>query len=163
MDASDNGMCRGWRDQIDTLIIFSGLFSATVTAFTVESYQWLNETPTDTLARLQLRDRFDAAQNPDIDRLAPATFSVSSTSVAINTLWFASLTLSLAAVVISILCKQWLHEYQRYDNFTTDEAFLIRGLRYRGLMAWRVPEIIASLPLLLQTALILLLSHQLSL
>ncbi|KAF9467505.1 hypothetical protein BDZ94DRAFT_1146781, partial [Collybia nuda] len=72
----------------------------------------------------------------------------------INTLWFASLTLSLAAVIISILCKQWLYEYQRYDNFTTDDSLLIHGLRYRGLQAWRVPEIISSLPLLLQTALV---------
>ncbi|KAF9467504.1 hypothetical protein BDZ94DRAFT_1155683, partial [Collybia nuda] len=52
MDASDDGMCKGWREQIDTLIIFAGLFSATVTAFAVESYQWLQESPSDTLARL---------------------------------------------------------------------------------------------------------------
>ncbi|KAF9467567.1 hypothetical protein BDZ94DRAFT_966564 [Collybia nuda] len=157
MDASDDGMCKGWRDQIDTLIIFAGLFSATVTAFTVESYQWLNETPADTLARLQLRDLLNTTHDPAIDRLAPASFHVSSASVVINTLWFASLTLSLAAVVISILCKQWLYEYQRYDNFTTDEALLIHGLRYQGLQAWRVPAIISSLPILLQTALVLFL------
>lgn len=39
----------------------------------------------------------------------------------------------------------------------TNETFLIQGLRYRGLRAWRVPEIIASLPLLLQIALALFL------
>lgn len=26
MEASDDGMCKGWRDQIDTLIIFVGPF-----------------------------------------------------------------------------------------------------------------------------------------
>lgn len=75
----------------------------------------------------------------------------------INALWFSSLTLALAAVVISILCKQWLYEYQRYENFTLNETFLIHGLRYRGLQAWRVPTIIAFLPLLLQAALMLFL------
>lgn len=34
----------------------AGLFSATVTAFTVKSYRWLDETPAGMLARLQLRD-----------------------------------------------------------------------------------------------------------
>lgn len=117
----------------------------------------MEETPADTLARLQLRNLLNVTHDPAIDRLAPAVFNLSTTSVLINTLWFASLTLALSAVVVSILCKQWLYEYQRYDNFTTEESFLIRGLRYRGLQAWRVPEIIASLPLLLQTALVLFL------
>lgn len=135
----------------------AGLFSATVTAFTVESYRWLQETPADTLARLKLRNLLSTAHDPAIDRLAPAIFNVSPASILINTLWFASLALALAAVVVSILCKQWLYEYQRYDNFTTEESFLIHGLRYRGLQAWRVPEIIGSLPILLQTALVLFL------
>lgn len=123
----------------------------------MESYQWLNETPANTLARLQLRELLHVAQNPAINRLAPADFEISSSSVAINILWFASLTLTLVAVIIGFLCKQWLHEYQRYDNYTTKDAVLIHGLRYRGLQAWRVPEIIAFLPILLQTALMLFL------
>lgn len=90
----------------------------------------MEETPADTLARLQLRNLLNVTHDPAIDRLAPAVFNLSTTSVLINTLWFASLTLALSAVVVSILCKQWLYEYQRYDNFTTEEYFLIRGLRY---------------------------------
>ncbi|KAF9467420.1 hypothetical protein BDZ94DRAFT_1037892 [Collybia nuda] len=157
MEVADDGMCKGWRDQIDTLIIFAGLFSATVTAFTVESYRWLKETPSDTLARLELRVLLSAAHDAATDSLAPAAFNVDAASILINALWFASLGLALAAVVVSILCKQWLYEYQRYENITTEESFLIHGLRYRGLLAWRVPEIIGSLPLLLQTALVLFL------
>jgi hypothetical protein len=125
-----------------------------VTAFTIESYQWLQETQADMLARLQLRALLNETRDPTMDRVAPATFNVSSSSIWINTLWFASLTLALGAVVISILCKQWLHEYQRYDNLTEKESFLIRGLRYRGLKGWRVPTIIAFLPIFLQTALV---------
>ncbi|KAF9458419.1 hypothetical protein BDZ94DRAFT_1270689 [Collybia nuda] len=159
MEESNNGMCKGWRDQIDTLVIFAGLFSATVTAFTIESYQWLSETPTDTLARLQLRALLNATLDPAaVDSLAPAKFSVSPSSVWINTLWFASLAFALTAAVVSILCKQWLYEYQRYENVTTEDSFLIHGLCYRGLQTWRVPEIITSLPILLQIALVLFLS-----
>ncbi|KAF9467410.1 hypothetical protein BDZ94DRAFT_1037163 [Collybia nuda] len=135
MKESDDGMCRGWTDQIDTLIIFAGLFSATVTAFTIESYRWLEETQADMVARLQLRALLNAAHDPAVDLLAPTTFRISPSSVLINTFWFASLTLALGAVVVSILCKQWLYEYQRYENLTVKEIFLIRGLRYRGLKA----------------------------
>ncbi|KAF9463761.1 hypothetical protein BDZ94DRAFT_588629 [Collybia nuda] len=158
MKESDDGMCKGWTDQIDTLIIFAGLFSATVTAFTIESYKWLDEGPAEMLARLQLRALLnETSDSTTVDRLAPATFDVNPSSVLINTLWFSSLTIALAAVVISILCKQWLYEYQRYENFTEKEIFLIHGLRYRGLQAWKVPTIIAFLPIFLQTALMLFL------
>ncbi|EEB99793.1 hypothetical protein MPER_00435, partial [Moniliophthora perniciosa FA553] len=45
-------MVKGWRDDIDTLLVFAGLFSAVVTAFAIESYQWLDEDPADTTVAL---------------------------------------------------------------------------------------------------------------
>ncbi|TFK63855.1 hypothetical protein BDN72DRAFT_299399 [Pluteus cervinus] len=38
----DEDMCKVLKDEIDKLLIFAGLFSAAVTAFVVESYQWLD-------------------------------------------------------------------------------------------------------------------------
>ncbi|EJD46863.1 hypothetical protein AURDEDRAFT_22173, partial [Auricularia subglabra TFB-10046 SS5] len=43
----DRGMCEAYREQIDTLLVFAGLFSAVVTAFTVESYHWLHADAAD--------------------------------------------------------------------------------------------------------------------
>ncbi|KZV90704.1 hypothetical protein EXIGLDRAFT_570149, partial [Exidia glandulosa HHB12029] len=37
----DDGMLKSWNNTIDILLTFSGLFSAAVTAFVVESYQFL--------------------------------------------------------------------------------------------------------------------------
>ncbi|EEB98005.1 hypothetical protein MPER_02568 [Moniliophthora perniciosa FA553] len=48
----DEDMVKGWRDDIDTLLVFAGLFSAVVTAFVIESYQWLDEDPADTTVTL---------------------------------------------------------------------------------------------------------------
>ncbi|TFK17735.1 hypothetical protein FA15DRAFT_604485, partial [Coprinopsis marcescibilis] len=45
VEKHDDDMCRGWKDEIDKLLIFAGLFSATVTAFTIESYKWLSPEP----------------------------------------------------------------------------------------------------------------------
>jgi hypothetical protein len=130
----------------------AGLFSATVTAFAVESYKWLQDSPTDILARLQLQALLNETHLA-INSREPTANAV----VCINTFWFASLTISLASVVVSILCKQWLYEYQRYENLTGEQSFLIRDLRYKGLRGWRVPMIISTLPLLLQAALVLFL------
>ncbi|EJD44222.1 hypothetical protein AURDEDRAFT_27370, partial [Auricularia subglabra TFB-10046 SS5] len=41
MAKHDDEICKAYREEIDTLLVFAGLFSAVVTAFTVESYQWL--------------------------------------------------------------------------------------------------------------------------
>uniref|UniRef100_A0A0W0FP02 DUF6535 domain-containing protein n=1 Tax=Moniliophthora roreri TaxID=221103 RepID=A0A0W0FP02_MONRR len=38
-------MVKNWKEDVDTLLVFAGLFSAVVTAFTTESYQWLVEDP----------------------------------------------------------------------------------------------------------------------
>ena len=82
-------------------------------------------------------------------------FIPSASSVRINVFWFASLTLSLSAVLIGILCKQWLREYQRYEGLSAKDAFPVRQLRYEGLLGWHVPKILSALPLLLQAALVL--------
>ncbi|EIW63815.1 uncharacterized protein TRAVEDRAFT_87402, partial [Trametes versicolor FP-101664 SS1] len=37
-----------WKDEIDTLLVYAGLFSAVLTAFNVESYSLLQQNPTDT-------------------------------------------------------------------------------------------------------------------
>jgi hypothetical protein len=66
-----------------------------------------------------------------------------------------SLSLSLATVLIGILCSQWLREYQRYTRLPPMEGISVRQLRYDGLMAWKVPNILMSLPVLLQLSLIL--------
>ncbi|KAF8899338.1 hypothetical protein BD779DRAFT_1431892, partial [Infundibulicybe gibba] len=41
----DKEFCGGWNSEIDSLLTFAGLFSAVVTAFTVESYKLLQPIP----------------------------------------------------------------------------------------------------------------------
>ncbi|EJD36891.1 hypothetical protein AURDEDRAFT_22995, partial [Auricularia subglabra TFB-10046 SS5] len=48
----DAGLCQTYREQIDTLLVFAGLFSAVVTAFSIESYQWLQDDPNAKAAEL---------------------------------------------------------------------------------------------------------------
>jgi len=131
------------------------LFSATVTAFTVEAYKWLHEANDDMSVRLLA---FIASQVTNstvpLDLIVPP-FAVSASEVRISAAWFLSLTLSLSTVLIGIMCLQWLREYRRDAALPHKEAIALRQMRYEGLLAWRVPQILAALPVMLQGALLL--------
>ncbi|KAK1221985.1 hypothetical protein PQX77_015193 [Marasmius sp. AFHP31] len=157
----DDGLVGGWKEDIDTLLVFAGLFSAVVTAFTIESYQWLQEAPEDTTVALlrQISQQMNGTSVP-----APDTFAVSSSDVAINVLWFLSLIIALVDALFALLCKQWLREHRRHTHTRTpSEALALRWLRHQSLEKWHVPKILASLPMLLELALFLFLAGLLEL
>ncbi|TFK44143.1 hypothetical protein BDQ12DRAFT_717323 [Crucibulum laeve] len=45
----DDVMCTAWKDEVQNLLIFAGLFSAVVTAFIVESYKMLTDPIDDSI------------------------------------------------------------------------------------------------------------------
>ncbi|KAJ8085374.1 hypothetical protein PM082_011036 [Marasmius tenuissimus] len=157
----DEGLVGGWKEDIDTLLVFAGLFSAVVTAFTIESYQWLQEAPEDTTVTLlkQISQQLNGSSIPEPDK-----FEVSSSVVRINVLWFLSLILALVDALFALLCKQWLREHRRHTHTRTpSEALALRWLRNQSLEKWHVQTILASLPMLLEFALFLFLAGLLEL
>ncbi|KAF9254627.1 hypothetical protein L218DRAFT_803602, partial [Marasmius fiardii PR-910] len=102
VDEYDTDRCKGWREEIDTLL--AGLFSAVVTAFTVESYKWLDTDSEDATAELliQIANHLNLV-NASAPTTIPTEFAPPTSSIRINTCWFLSLTLSLTAVIIGIL------------------------------------------------------------
>lgn len=139
----------------------AGLLAATVTAFIIDSYKNLQEDPVSKsnwlLEQVLLEIRNANTGNATDNSLLPTpqTFTPSALNIRLNIFWFMSLSLSLATVLIGILCSQWLREYQRYTRLPPKEGISVRQLRYDGLMAWKVPNILMSLPVLLQLSLIL--------
>lgn len=133
------------------------MFSATVTAFTVESYKWLSEEPEDVSVKLLgfIASQISNSTGSLPFELTSESYAVNSSDIRINTVWFLSLTLSLSTVLIGILCLQWLREYQRDAALPHKEAVALRQMRYEGLLHWKVPEILTVLPILLQLSLIL--------
>ncbi|KAJ7591564.1 hypothetical protein C8J56DRAFT_567361 [Mycena floridula] len=150
----DDDMVKDWHNDIDTVLIFAGLFSAVVTAFVIESYQWLSEDPSGKTVRIlsQLSGHLGTA-NISLEEQKP--FKVDARTIRINAFWFLSLLLALSAASAGILAKQWLREYRRDAAMSSQQALALRQLRYRSWKAWKVPGIIATLPLLLEFALVL--------
>jgi len=106
-----------------------------------------------TLISLQLQQAFPNSSS--IPVIQPKPFLVSSSAMRINIFWFLSLTLSMATVLIGILCMQWLREFKRDAARSHKDAIAIRQMRFEGLLKWKVPMILSLLPLLLQCALVL--------
>ncbi|KAI0778950.1 hypothetical protein BD413DRAFT_434543, partial [Trametes elegans] len=158
-----------WKEEMDTLLVFAGLFSAVLTAFNVQSYQLLQPAPADpSLAVLQrISEQLTGfSVNPTFinstrSALSPdevnAPFRAPDSVVWINALWFSSLVCSLASASVALMVKQWLHELSVGVSGTSRESARIRQYRVNSLRRWHVGGIVIVLPILLQTALVLFL------
>ncbi|TRM59996.1 hypothetical protein BD626DRAFT_572102 [Schizophyllum amplum] len=159
VDKHDTTMCQVWREEIDTLLVFAGLFSAVLTAFIIESYKWLINQPDDLTADY-LRQILAIMSNTTITSVPRSNSRPTlpdNIVTLINGLWFSSLTLSLSSALIGIVCKQWLREYLRDAGRSHKTNLAVRQVKYQGLTRWYVGAIITMIPLLLQGALFLFL------
>jgi hypothetical protein len=129
-----------------------------VTTFVVESSKDLQEDPTQAsvmmlsriLARLETNGSSPAGQAPSLP-----VFTPSAVTVRVNLFRFLSLILSLTTVLIGIISLQWIREHQQYLGCSPKEVFFIFTMRAEALERWYVPQIFASLPIILQAALVL--------
>ncbi|KAF8164660.1 hypothetical protein BJ912DRAFT_255367 [Pholiota molesta] len=87
---ADTVRCDAWKDEVQNLLIFAGLFSAVVTAFVIESYKFLQPSPNDAAvvysSRLQTASKHILVP-PSVDP-ASITTPFSPTSSAIRSMSF---------------------------------------------------------------------------
>ncbi|KAJ3556557.1 hypothetical protein NM688_g1963 [Phlebia brevispora] len=155
---------RDCKEDVDALLVFAGLFSAVLTPFLILSYQSLQEDPQQTsvvlLRQITSQTSSYTLSNGSLNSTAPplppfSPFEAASTDVIINICWFASLILSLSTASFGILVKQWLREYLATDRTAPDERIRILHFRSLGVQEWKLFEIAAILPLVLQLSLAL--------
>ncbi|KAF9782757.1 hypothetical protein BJ322DRAFT_1009072, partial [Thelephora terrestris] len=105
-DEHDNDLLNKYAGDLDTSLLFAGLFSAVATTFIVQIIPSLQANPTDLtnallLRLLQQNDSFGGS-----DPLAPV-MNVSSSVVQAQAILFASLGLTLFVAFMAVLGKQW--------------------------------------------------------
>ncbi|KAF4612232.1 hypothetical protein D9613_003859 [Agrocybe pediades] len=162
----DISKCTIWKEEIDKLLVFAGLFAATVVAFIVVSYQLLLPAPDMMMKSLQhiavslvaecnllnatctLRSNTPVSSSPNAFKPSPAVLRM-------NISWFMAMTLSLCTVLIGTICLQWIREYQRNTRLGPKRALAVRQMRHDGFIEWKVPFICSLLPVLLQASLLL--------
>ncbi|KAF7795251.1 hypothetical protein EIP86_006401 [Pleurotus ostreatoroseus] len=163
---TDGASLQKCKDDIDTLLVFSGLFSAVLTAFLVESYQSLSPDPQVTVINLlsRIADQSESwifsngFLNTTNSTPGPSTsFHPADVDVFVNACWFASLVICLVTASTGLIVRQWLCEYLLVP-YTYPIAYLrISRVRYQNLRVWKVYEIARTLPFLLQFSLTLFL------
>ncbi|KAF9256161.1 hypothetical protein L218DRAFT_843189, partial [Marasmius fiardii PR-910] len=154
IETHDGDSVEGYVDEINTLLLFAGLFSAVLTAFIIESYKGLQRDPSDDTIQLLTRISQQLGNQAGPAPSKPSPFSPSNSVIRINTFWFSSLVVTLVDALFGLLCKQWLREHRRHVNTSRPgDAFTLRWLRNQSFEKWHVRKILAFLPVLLEVAL----------
>ncbi|KAI0086870.1 hypothetical protein BDY19DRAFT_335616 [Irpex rosettiformis] len=160
---ADEEHIKQYEGDIDTILVFVGLFSAVMTAFLIASYGSLLQDPT-TVQTLLLRQIAlqTSSYSSNANFLNSTTlynpqilpeFQPSANAIRVNILWFASLTLSLVSASICIFVKQWLREYLAGEYTSPRARLRVRDSRRKGAEDWYLFEIAAAVPLILQICL----------
>ncbi|EIW54282.1 uncharacterized protein TRAVEDRAFT_92048, partial [Trametes versicolor FP-101664 SS1] len=152
-------MIKRWKEEIDTYLVFAGLFSAVLTTFNVQSYLLLQPAAPDPsiavlqqissqLASFSIHPPFVNSTQPSSATRANANTAppVPRWAVWLNALWFSGLILSLSSASVGIMVKQWLNEYSSGVSGTSRPVARVRQYRLNNLRTWRVEDIIGAIP-----------------
>ncbi|KAJ6617360.1 hypothetical protein B0H10DRAFT_2384615, partial [Mycena sp. CBHHK59/15] len=157
----DAALVESWRGDMEGLLIFSGLFSASVTAFLIESYKGLTQDTDDLavqlLARLSQQLAGVASGVPVDVPTSAAPFKVPHWALICNTLWFTSLTLSLTCALLATLVEQWAREFLHKTELRPSPVRRARILSFLhfGIERFEMTAIVEVLPMLLHLSLFL--------
>ncbi|OSX56946.1 hypothetical protein POSPLADRAFT_1157920 [Postia placenta MAD-698-R-SB12] len=159
-----------WKENINGLLLFAGLFSTILSAFLAAFYLLLGPQMPDATAQVlvvmsvQLSVLTTAIAHQNLTKeqqtildAAIATTAPTTTTISTGVLWFIALIFSLSAASISIAVGQWLHHHTDRASSLSRQSVRIWSLRRRGLQKWHVQAIIDILPILLQISLALFL------
>ncbi|KAJ7106794.1 hypothetical protein C8R43DRAFT_845308, partial [Mycena crocata] len=159
----DKSLVESWKADMEGMLIFSGLFSASLTAFLIESYRTLQPDNGNMAVQLltQISQQLVAISNNSSLKFPEVTeFQTSQTSLVCNTLWFISLSLSITCALLATLVEQWarefLHKTERRPSPVRRGrvfSFLYFGVRRFGMHA-----VVDMIPLLLHVSLMLFLA-----
>ncbi|KZT50306.1 hypothetical protein CALCODRAFT_488813 [Calocera cornea HHB12733] len=163
-DKYDAQLLAKWNEGIDVFLLFTGLFSAILSAFLVAAWPTIQPDPaqgqTDALVIISQQLvllSLGKPMDPSEVYQAP-NFQAPVWAVMVNCLWFTSLFISLLTAVLAMLLKEWLSAYKEGIALVTLERAKQRQMRYDGMINWKVPSIVSMLPLAIHVAVFLFLT-----
>ena len=148
----------------------AGLFSATLTAFVVDSTQDLKPNPADeTVYYLRQHSIILSQISVQLASITPQVaipstppppfppFSPLASDVRVNVFWFMALAFSLLAALLAILIQQWvrkyMHVFQQYGDPLKSSR--LRQYLYEGCERWHMPRVADAVPGFLHVSLFL--------
>ncbi|KAJ7119826.1 hypothetical protein C8R44DRAFT_180249 [Mycena epipterygia] len=155
----DKALVESWKSDMEGMLIFAGLFSASLTAFIIESYKTLTPDSGDSTVQLlaQISQQLAAAANGSTFHPPPPVhFSPPVTSLICNALWFISLGFSLACALIATLLEQWARNFLHKTEMRSAPVIRARifSYLYYGLKRFSMHTVVDIIPLLLHASLL---------
>ncbi|KAH9978282.1 hypothetical protein BJV74DRAFT_888331 [Russula compacta] len=165
-EEEDNKMTDRWTKDADGILIFTGLFSASVAALLAVSIQDLIPNSQDTSA-FYLEKIFEqlylnatpSSIPSNIPR--PPPFSPPTYAIWVNSLWFLSLVISLNAALLATSLQQWARRYVRITQpprCSPEKRARMRAFFADGAEKLHIPWAVEGLPALLHLSLFLFFS-----
>ncbi|QRW21257.1 activating signal cointegrator 1 complex subunit 3 [Rhizoctonia solani] len=166
----DDEMVDGWNRSLDVMLVnwvavtvFAALFSAVSTTFVVESIKDLQPDPAmisaTTLQEISQVLRIIVSNNQSsasLSDLPPEEkFKPSAAAIWVNVLWFLSLALSVSVSLVTMLAKQWCYSFMSGRAGQPHVQARTRQRRLEELERWKMPEILAILPVFMHLSLFL--------
>ncbi|TDL24022.1 hypothetical protein BD410DRAFT_897171 [Rickenella mellea] len=158
----DKALVESWKGDMEGILIFAGLFSASVTAFIVEGYKKLSADSGDmTVAILaQISSQLVAISNgTNLNIVSPyppnVPFRPKTSVVGVNILWFLSLALGLVCAISATMVQQWARNYlQLVERHPAPrKRARIRAFLYEGIEKFRMTAVVEAIPTLLHVSL----------
>ncbi|KAJ7451222.1 hypothetical protein B0H11DRAFT_1821906 [Mycena galericulata] len=155
----DKALVESWKSDMEGMLIFAGLFSASLTAFLIESYKTLNpDSGNETVIYLaQISQQLAAASSGRQFPLPQlTTFTPPTSSLVCNALWFISLGLSLTCALIATLLEQWARDFLHKADMRSSPVIKARifSYLYYGLKRFNLHMVVDLVPLLLHASLL---------
>ncbi|KAJ7907408.1 hypothetical protein B0H13DRAFT_1477356, partial [Mycena leptocephala] len=158
----DKSLVESWKNDMEGMPIFAGLFSASLTAFLIESYKTLTPDSGNSTIQLlaQISQQLAAAANGShflIPEPRPTHFTPPTSALACNALWFISLGLSLTCALIATLLEQWTRDFFYRTDMRSAPVIRARILSYLyyGLKRFGMHTVVDIIPLLPHASLFL--------
>ncbi|KAJ7595303.1 hypothetical protein C8J56DRAFT_1159835 [Mycena floridula] len=158
----DKGLALNWKGDMDAILIFAGLFTASVTAMIVESYKLLKPDSGDQTVALLTQLSQQLAHLSDSTLPAPQLitndnpFHPATSVVICNFLFFLSLGFTLLCAVGATLVEQWVRQYlQETQAGTPIQNARLREYLHQGIVHFRMLEVVETIPFLLHISLFL--------
>ncbi|KAJ7218996.1 hypothetical protein C8J57DRAFT_1149196, partial [Mycena rebaudengoi] len=152
----DKGLVASWRSDMDGMLIFAGLFSASLTAFIIESYKKLSPDTGEVAVALLAQISDQLAGKAGNNTLTATPFVPDTTALICNALWFISLGLSLSSALIATLLEQWARDFLHKTDLRSVPVIRARifSYLYYGLKRFDMHTVVEVIPLLLHASLL---------
>jgi len=138
------------------LVHQAALFAGFLSAFLIELLSRLEQDPMDIIQDVLIYQT-QMMRNSSLGPYVPADFSPPEYIVVVNGLFYASLGVMILAAFIAMLIKSWVREFDRGLRAMSlpEQRAKTREFRYLGMERWKLPTMVAVLPLLIQLSLVL--------